>query len=164
MSIPAEHPPRERTRSLADAIARDLLRRDESPVAYPACFVCGRAYTKGDGRFCSGRCRAGFDAGLPAFEPSRTVRHGFLVNCAGCRKQFDSKGLRCCSIECERRYREREQLDAESGRRPLPSGQAQVRRMQRPHSDLAQGQAGLVGHEILLGTVRPESQNSAKGP
>jgi hypothetical protein len=35
--------------------------------------------------------------------------HGFKINCAHCAKEFDSKGLRCCSTECERGYRERQQ-------------------------------------------------------
>jgi hypothetical protein len=34
--------------------------------------------------------------------------HGFIISCANCRKDFDSKGLRCCSTECERQYTERE--------------------------------------------------------
>jgi hypothetical protein len=45
-------------------------------------------------------------------------KHGLLVPCTNCGKTFDSKGLRCCSIECERglgRRREIEQLRAETG-------------------------------------------------
>lgn len=33
-------------------------------------------------------------------------RNGFIIRCGGC-KEFESKGLRCCSVECDRRYRER---------------------------------------------------------
>jgi predicted nucleic acid-binding Zn ribbon protein len=33
---------------------------------------------------------------------------GFYIECANCQKEFESKGLRCCSKECENRYRERE--------------------------------------------------------
>ena len=29
------------------------------------CFACGRGYCRGDGRFCSTRCREAFDAGFP---------------------------------------------------------------------------------------------------
>ena len=29
------------------------------------CFACGRGYCKGEGRFCSTRCREAFDAGFP---------------------------------------------------------------------------------------------------
>ena len=39
-------------------------------------------------------------------------RHGFLIPCAGCGKTFDSKGLRCCSTACERRYRQQEEAAA----------------------------------------------------
>jgi hypothetical protein len=38
----------------------------------------------------------------------KRTRHGFTIRCAGCQKEFESKGLRCCSSDCERRYRERE--------------------------------------------------------
>jgi hypothetical protein len=31
---------------------------------------------------------------------------GYRIRCAHCRKEFESLGLRCCSAECERRYRE----------------------------------------------------------
>jgi hypothetical protein len=37
----------------------------------------------------------------------RRGREGWIIECFGCGKDFDSKGLRCCSTECERRYRER---------------------------------------------------------
>jgi hypothetical protein len=45
--------------------------------------------------------------GRPAGSMLRT-RHGYMIQCAGCQKEFESKGLRCCSSDCERRYRERE--------------------------------------------------------
>ena len=32
--------------------------------------------------------------------------HGFKIACAHCRRDFDSKGPRCCSIECERACRD----------------------------------------------------------
>ena len=34
---------------------------------------------------------------------------GFYIACAHCRKEFESLGLRCCSAECERAHREREE-------------------------------------------------------
>jgi hypothetical protein len=49
------------------------------------------------------------------------TRNGYIIRCAGCHKEFDSKGLRCCSIECERRYRERQDnlaVMAEAGVEP----------------------------------------------
>ena len=98
------------------------------------------------GRFCSTRCREAFDAGFPPYQPvdirklftaswrvvaggdpghlPRPMRmgpSGFFINCAGCDKEFESKGLRCCSKECERRYRDREdnaELMAEVGIEP----------------------------------------------
>jgi hypothetical protein len=76
------------------------------------CFVCGRTYTQGDGRFCSSRCRAGFDAGLPPCRPARPPfdlhpgDDGFLIECANCRQRFESRGLRCCSAACESAYRQ----------------------------------------------------------
>lgn len=44
--------------------------------------------------------------------------NGFVIECFGCGKNFDSRGLRCCSSECERQYLkhcENEQLMAEVG-------------------------------------------------
>jgi hypothetical protein len=43
---------------------------------------------------------------------------GWIIECAGCGKEFDSRGLRCCSTDCERRYLKRcenEQLMAAVG-------------------------------------------------
>ena len=34
---------------------------------------------------------------------------GFYIDCAHCQKEFESLGLRCCSVECERGHREREE-------------------------------------------------------
>jgi hypothetical protein len=77
------------------------------PKAKP-CFACGRSFVSGgDGRFCSPRCRSWYDGGgMPVIG----MRHqystslgsnGFLFQCGGCGKTFDSKGLRCCSAQCE---------------------------------------------------------------
>jgi hypothetical protein len=76
------------------------------------------------GNFCSLRCRDWYDAGNPALHqdwlqpkivyrwrdgrPMKMGPHGFLINCANCGQEFDSKGLRCCSTKCERRYRDRQ--------------------------------------------------------
>ena len=40
--------------------------------------------------------------------PMKRTADGFKIACAGCQKEFESKGLRCCSDACERRYRERQ--------------------------------------------------------
>jgi hypothetical protein len=67
--------------------------------------------------------------GFTSFDPfkgskqlSRGIKRrgstGWVIECFGCGAEFDSKGSRCCSAECERRYRERrenEQLMAEAG-------------------------------------------------
>ena len=107
--------------ALAAAIARDILDRKSPQKQFPSCFACGRTYTTGIGRFCSDRCRAAFDAGAPAYEPPNHDRfyslpkgpRGFLIDCANCRKRFDSTGLRCCSTECERNFCRKQKLDAE---------------------------------------------------
>jgi predicted nucleic acid-binding Zn ribbon protein len=102
----------------------------------PTCFACGRAYTSGSGRFCSSHCRDAFDAGFPPYaETSRAPKvtpgwkviagpdtpivpdrprssGGCLITCQGCRKEFVSRGLRCCSTECDRVYRERQDIEA----------------------------------------------------
>jgi hypothetical protein len=67
--------------------------------------------------------------GLTSFDPfkgsnqlSRGIRRrgpsGWVIECFGCGAEFDSKGSRCCSAECERRYREHRENDelmAEAG-------------------------------------------------
>jgi len=40
--------------------------------------------------------------------PMRMGKEDFLVACAHCRREFDSKGWRCCLAECERSYRAKE--------------------------------------------------------
>ena len=72
--------------------------------------------------------------GLSSYDPllgsqqlSRGIKRrgsaGWIVECLNCGAEFDSAGLRCCSVECERRYRDRsenEQLMAEAGmERPI---------------------------------------------
>jgi hypothetical protein len=96
------------------------------------CFVCGRSFAP-EGRFCSPHCRDAFDAGFPPYTHARVsstewrvvagpaiplipdlpVRgDGHVVGCAGCQREFVSRGLRCCSADCERKYRERLEVDA----------------------------------------------------
>ena len=68
------------------------------------------------------RCQDRYDAGNPRACNSGGIvyrdrngavkqqgRHGFHIRCADCNKEFESKGLRCCSADCERRYRERQE-------------------------------------------------------
>jgi hypothetical protein len=108
-------------------LARALLRNhDKQPSsAPPYCFTCGRTFARGEGRFCSCRCRAVFDAGKPTYKPvdiNYTLpkgRHGFLIDCAYCRKQFDSVGLRCCSLACEREHHRKQEIEAKLTNDPL---------------------------------------------
>ena len=123
-----------------------------------ACFACGRSYAKGEGRFCSPRCRAAFNAGFPPYNPNQArvlmqapswvlaagppgtvgtpyardlpIRgDGCLITCKGCQREFVSKGLRCCSPECEKRYRERLEIEAtmaEAGMEVAPKRRCEV--------------------------------------
>ena len=117
-----------RTR-LAAAIERDILRQPSRPIPSPTCFTCGRSFGRGDGRFCSTRCRSAFDDGLPPYEPLDLDNYyslpkgptGFHVDCAHCRKRFDSRGLRCCSAECEQKYHQKQALDTELAADPFRS-------------------------------------------
>jgi hypothetical protein len=36
----------------------------------------------------------------------RSSGDGFAIKCACCSREFASRGLRCCSADCERRYTE----------------------------------------------------------
>lgn len=112
-----------RAATLAKAIERDTLahinRRAEPSLSYNDCFTCGRSFhyrpstTDDNGRFCSSRCRKAYDAGTAAHSLARNMYFlpmsgaGFLIKCAGCGRSFSSIGLRCCSVECARRYRQR---------------------------------------------------------
>jgi hypothetical protein len=73
------------------------------------------------GRFCCDRCRDYYDAGNnPGSLHTETAYRwrdkkpmspsvgGFLISCAHCRKEFDSKGLRCCPATCERAFCQRQ--------------------------------------------------------
>lgn len=119
-----------RTDKLARQILDDRAKpRPASNIG--GCFLCGRSYllqpAEGDGstRFCGARCRETYDAGAhpfvelnvfavphwriiagpaPPYMPGamRQTRQGCLTNCRNCKREFESKGLRCCSVECER--------------------------------------------------------------
>jgi hypothetical protein len=132
---------------IAAVIERDLLRAESKPnFNIVACWSCGRTFRyrgrQGDlnGNFCSLRCQRWYDAGNPALHqgpaivyrwrdgrPMEMGRHGFLINCAHCSQGFDS--LRCCSTECERHYRERQDnlaVMAEVGMEPTAKRQCQT--------------------------------------
>jgi hypothetical protein len=92
--------------------------RGEDPQALE-CNACGRKYSRGDGRYCSPRCRTAADNGWPPYKEAPDKEHfkyslpimgdGFAIKCAGCHDVFASKGLRCCSPDCERKYRAHEE-------------------------------------------------------
>src|SRR5262249_46024917 len=97
--------------AIAAAIERDLLRSDNSQPAIDItkCFSCGYSMTYRGSRFCSERCREWFDDGNPSYERQEELARkpsAATIVCLGCRKEFYSRGLRCCSTDCERRYRE----------------------------------------------------------
>jgi hypothetical protein len=103
---------------IAAVIERDLLRQEARPsINIVPCFSCGyRMIYRGrrgdlNGNFCSMRCQDWFDAGNPPYEQQEEWARkpsAMSIVCKGCHKEFYSKGLRCCSTECERRYRERQ--------------------------------------------------------
>jgi hypothetical protein len=105
-----------------------------------SCFVCGHTFVyRGrradvNGRFCSLRCQAWYDADYEPIadeiiyrwrdgRPILKTSDGFRINCAYCGKEFESLGLRCCSSECEHAYCDREHnlaIMAEAGIEPSP--------------------------------------------
>jgi predicted nucleic acid-binding Zn ribbon protein len=115
-------------KTYATSIERDREReaRQAANATSQECFACGRSFIEGDGRFCSAQCRDGLDAGLPPFQqqearvthvwldgrPMQPRGDGFLIPCAQCKREFISKGLRCCSTECGRKLRERKEIAA----------------------------------------------------
>ena len=107
--------------AIAAVIERDLLRDDDVPSSDVArCFSCGHGMISRGNRFCSECCRNWFDDGNPPHATPRIIYRdragnemklgatGFRTPCGFCGKEFESKGLRCCSLNCERAYRERQ--------------------------------------------------------
>jgi hypothetical protein len=122
---------------LAERFLEDRARRAGRPQPrISGCFLCGRSYStqpsEGDDsiRFCGAKCREAYDAGamperdVNPFAPgpwhviagpppghmangTRLGKHGCFVNCLHCKREFESKGLRCCSVECERGLKDR---------------------------------------------------------
>ena len=144
-----------KTQRLARALLRDRAPSAKPPA--PTCFTCGRSYWRCDGRFCSTRCREAFDAGFPPYDPSYADktnprwyslpigRHGFLIDCANCKRRFDSIGLRCCSTKCESLFSRKEKRRKASQKPPkiTPQKQAPTRPILRgrgkgtsPHFEL----------------------------
>jgi hypothetical protein len=69
------------TEALAKAIKADLLKAKQDKTIFPECFACGRTYSKSattsvepwgfaSERFCSDRCRHGYDNGGPVHNPN----------------------------------------------------------------------------------------------
>jgi ribosomal protein L24E len=126
-----------KTERLAAAILADRDRPASQHNVVP-CFVCGHTFVyrarRGDlnGRFCSMRCQDWYDAGNEPIgeeivyrwrdgQPMKKSANGFHINCAHCRKEFESLGMRCCSTDCERAYVERKSnlaVMAEAGIEP----------------------------------------------
>jgi len=103
--------------ALAEAIKADLLAERPAAAATQECFTCGRPFLKPGERFCAERCREAFDAGMGPYDPNYAGKsqqrwyalplgpRGLMLTCKGCGRTFDSVGLRCCSVECERKHR-----------------------------------------------------------
>ncbi len=95
------------------------------------CLRASYLHGRGDGQFCSSRCRDGCDAGCPAHQPydaisflhrfpvSRAIirqgPRGAIIACAHCRREFDSRGLHCCTKACERALTNAKALQADIG-------------------------------------------------
>jgi len=118
---------RTQTEKLTDALLADRNRGNATHHNIVSCWSCGHTFKykgrRGDlnGNFCSMRCQQWFDDGNPPITEQRRTAHGFEIKCAACSKDFESKGLRCCSDNCERRYVERQrnlEIMAEVGIEP----------------------------------------------
>ena len=44
--------------------------------------------------------------------PMRRGSHGFYIACKHCNREFESLGLRCCSSDCDKAYREAQERRA----------------------------------------------------
>jgi hypothetical protein len=110
---------------LTAAILADRTRPTTQHNIVP-CFVCGYTFVykgrRGDlnARFCSMRCQEWYAGNAPITDqrivyryrdgrPMKSDRKGSYIDCAHCRKEFESLGLRWCSAECERAHREQDE-------------------------------------------------------
>jgi hypothetical protein len=119
-----------RRSEIAAVIERDLLRDDDDKGSDAIkCFSCGYGMVYRGSRFCSRRCRDWYDTGNPGYAQDWLKRQKAnnapmrycIICCAHCKREFASIGLRCCSTDCEQRYRERQdnlRLIAEVGIEP----------------------------------------------
>ena len=119
----------ERAERLAANLLADRQRQSERPKHnIVPCWSCGTTYVyrgrQGElnGNFCSMRCQDWYDDENSTYQqqqteivyrwrdgrPMRKGAKGFYIGCAHCHKEFESLGLRCCSIKCERDYNERQ--------------------------------------------------------
>jgi hypothetical protein len=116
--------------SKSEKLAELLLSDRERPKVQHniiPCWSCGHTFVyqgrqgEFNGNFCSMRCQDWHDAGNPGYErqpltkivyrwrdgrPMKPGKEGSYIVCAHCKKEFESKGLRSCSIECERGLKE----------------------------------------------------------
>ena len=78
-----------------------------------SCLACGRSY-HGSSRFCSTNCVTAWDNEVPAYKPLEMPYdlpkgpNGFIISCSNCGRRFDSKGLRCCSQQCEKEFQKQD--------------------------------------------------------
>jgi hypothetical protein len=108
-----------RIKRLTEALLAD--RGDTERADITKCFMCRIGMMYRGSCFCSDRCRVFYDAGhdhdqphVIAYrdrvgQPMKPTVDGFRISCAHCAREFESLGLRCCSADCERRYRERQE-------------------------------------------------------
>jgi hypothetical protein len=117
---------------IAEAIRRDLTAEQEPAERKTLeegkptkCMCCGASYIyrrptddERVGRFCSKRCQDNYDFRVASHSaptrytfvdgrPMRAADSGFVRECRFCRKPFVSRGLQCCSYECERALKDR---------------------------------------------------------
>jgi hypothetical protein len=159
----------EQIKRLAQAILADQNREKPERTDVASCFKCGRGMMHRGSRFCSEKCRDFYDLGEAGHEqtwlrpqivyrdragnPMQRTTAGFVIACGNCHEQFESRGLRCCSTECERRYREWQEnlrLIAEAGAEP--SAKRKCERCGCPHTipKWRNGRRGLASDPILL--------------
>jgi hypothetical protein len=93
-------------------------------TAIEDCLACGRSHSGRDGEWCSPRCRDASANGWPRYRPVEVKYFdlrwrpmvakgdGWEIACRCCGGEFVSKGLRCCTPDCERLLRQREEKAA----------------------------------------------------
>jgi hypothetical protein len=99
--------------------------------------------------------------------PMRRGTNGFYIACKHCNREFESKGLRCCSRECENGYREAQERRAvmkEAGIEPISRRMCKYLGCDRPIPKWRNGRQVSAKVRFCSDLCRKRSAKAADDP